>query len=342
MTEQYTPQSIEGYFNYSKENNGDYVNAGRYGNHHVQNRVSDGNRLFLSTLNEGEQDSDISWESIGIHCYISSANIMGEKRCVVECSNSNFFPILNKSIAQIIQENITGAEEIIQIFRSERIFWAGVPNLMTQEKATGLFGELYLMWKWFPEEIVEIILQDQWNGPTGADKDFNFSNLQIEVKTTMSNSSPIQHTVSTLHQLQSDGVPLVLFSLVAHPDSGGSHSLCGLVSDIGDVLANHSSNIRDTFINLLEQNDFIQGHPSMENYRFALPSGDGQFFVVENQFPRLTSEDNANDERIHIGSYRITLNNVSDLQLNVSAPTSKDSILEQYNTVLNLNNQDAN
>ena len=72
------------------------------------------------------------------------------------------------------------------------------------------------------------------------------------------------------------------------------------------------------------------------NYYFSLPRGDGEFFAVANHFPRLTSDDESNDERIHIESYRITLSNVSELSLKLTAPTTSDSILTQYNAILGL------
>ena len=199
---------------------------------------------------------------------------------------------------------------------------------MTHEKAAGLFGELYLMWRWFPNEIIGIIQNQWWTGPNGSDKDFNFDNLQIEVKTTMANTTPIQHIVSNLNQLQNDSVPLLLFSLVARPDSGGSQSLSNLVEEIFRVLETESEELNDSFSELLSNADYIVGHPSMEQYKYSLPQGDGTFFIVDEGFPRLTNDDDSSDNRIHIETYKITLDGIDHLIIDLNAPTTIISLEE--------------
>ena len=322
MTEySYNEHAIEGYFEHSKNNEGRLCVAGNTDNHYVQFRLSDGHRLFFSAIVDGEEESDIAWESRGIRCYISPNLILGERRFIVECDDFRFFSMMNRLISNIIQQNITGADNIVSLFKGERLFWSGITNKMTQEKAAGLFGEVYLLWRWLPENIVEIIEHEWWNGPTGSDKDFNFDNLQIEVKTAMANTSPIQHTVSNLNQLQNESVPLLLFSLVAHPDSGGPLSLCHLVEEISETLETVSPDLKESFVGLLNQNDYLVGHPSMEQYKFSLPQGDGSFYVVTDGFPRLTSEDDSSDNRVHIETYKITLDQIDHLMLELTAPT---------------------
>jgi hypothetical protein len=322
----YDEYAIEGYFEHSKSSEGNLSVAGNTNNHYVQFRLSDGHRLFFSAIVDGEEESDIAWDSRGIRCYISPNHILGERRFIVECNDSRFFSMMNRLISNIIQQDITGAENIISLFKAERLFWSGITNNMTQEKAAGLFGELYLMWRWLPKDIVAIIENEWWNGPTGSDKDFNFDNLQIEVKTSMSNTSPIRHTVSNLNQLQIETVPLLLFSLVARSDPGGSQSLCHLVEEISTALENESADLKDSFVDLLSQNDYVVDHPSMEQYNYNLPQGDGSFYVVTDGFPRLTNEDDSNDDRVHIETYSITLNQIDHLMLELTAPTTISDI----------------
>ena len=318
----YEEHAIEGFFEHSKSSEGHIVNAGNTGNHYVQFRLIDGHRLFLSAIIEGEEEFDIAWESRGIRCYISPNHILGERRFIVECNDSRFFSMMNRLISNIIQQDITGAENIISLFKRERLFWSGITNKMTQEKAAGLFGELYLMWRWLPEYIVRIMEHDCWKGPTGSDKDFHLDNIQIEVKTAMVNTSPIRHTVSNLNQLQIETVPLLLFSLVARPDSGGSLSLCQLVEEISEILESESEDLKESFVELLKQNDYLLGHPGMEEFKYNLPQGDGTFYVVTDDFPRLTCEDDSSDDRVHIETYSITLNQIDHLILEQNAPTT--------------------
>jgi len=335
MPESYNPASVEGYFTHSSNNDGAYVNAGASGEYHVQNRSMDGTRFFFSKLNIEESNLEINWRSKGIYCFISTQEVIGEKRFVVECSEHKFFPIFNRLIARIIQDNVKGVRNIINIFRYEKSFWAGIPNPMTDEQALGLFGELYLMTEWFSHKVVEIIEQDFWTGPNGTAKDYNFDNFQIEVKTSRSTTSPVRHKISSLNQLQSEGVPLILYSLVAYPDQGGDFSLNDLVEEIRDILSPHSYAIEERFLELLKATNFVLGHPAMEKHRYSLTSGNGNFFAVSNQFPRLISEDDAEDERIHIESYSISLAGVDGLKLNLTSPIDYSSILNELSKLMN-------
>ena len=324
----YDEYAIEGYFEHSRSSDGNYSVAGNTDNHFVQHRLSDEHRLFFSSIVEGEEESDIVWESRGIRCYISPNHILDERRFVVECSDPGYFSMMNRLISNIIQQDIIGAENIISIFKAERFFWSGITNNMTHEKAAGLFGELYLMWRWFPNEIIGIIQNQWWTGPNGSDKDFNFNNLQIEVKTSMANTSPIQHVVSNLNQLQNDSLPLLLFSLVANPDPGGSLSLSTLVDEMIEILEAESEELKTSFSELLDNADYVVGHPSMEQYKYTLPQGDGTFFIVNDDFPRLTNDDDSNDDRIHIETYKITLNGIDHLRVDMSPPTTIISLEE--------------
>ena len=125
----YVEQAIEGYFEHSKSSEGNLCVAGNTDNHYVQFRLNDGHRLFLSAIIEGEEESDIAWESRGIRCYISPNQILGERRFIVECNDSRFFSMMNRLISNIIQQDITGAENIISLFKAERLFWSGITNL---------------------------------------------------------------------------------------------------------------------------------------------------------------------------------------------------------------------
>ena len=154
----------------------------RLGKIHVQHRSSDGCRLLFVRICEEELDLDFQWHCQGVSCFPSENLIMGERRFIVECSNSNFFGIFNRLIAEIVSDCILSGLKILELFRFEKSFYSAIPNALTDEQAVGLFGELYLMRHWFSNSIPLIIRNDYWNGPSGASKDYNFSEFQIEVK----------------------------------------------------------------------------------------------------------------------------------------------------------------
>ena len=339
MDERFESSSIEGYFDYSSSNEGAYVKAGPSGKFHVQQRSSDGHRLLFVSINTNELELDLSWECIGLSCYISESLIIGEKRFVVECSNANFFEIFNRLLAGIISDEIYSGLKIIEIFRFEKSFYSGIPNPLTEEMAVGLFGELFLMSEWFSESIPLVIENNFWKGPTGASKDYSFSNFQIEVKATMSEQTPIKHKISSLTQLQQTNGPLILYSLVALADPNGENSLNDLVEQIRGILIPISHQLEQTFLSLLEENSYIVGHPSNEKFRYTLPLGNGEFYSVSHHFPRLVPSDDSDDDRIHIQDYSITLVGVDDLKLSLSPPINEASMLHEYSRVSRENDQ---
>lgn len=338
MDERYNSNSIEGYFSYSTDSEGSYVNAGSSGKIHVQHRSSDGCRLLFVRICEEELDLDFQWHCQGVSCFPSENLIMGERRFIVECSNSNFFGIFNRLIAEIVSDCILSGLKILELFRFEKSFYSAIPNALTDEQAVGLFGELYLMRHWFSNSIPLIIRNDYWNGPSGASKDYNFSEFQIEVKTSMSDTSPTKHKISSLTQLQQEELPLILYSLTAIPNPNGEHSINGLVEGIREILLSESHELETLFVGLLESNNFILGHPSNEKYRYSLPMESGTFYSVSKQFPRLVSSDDADDERIHIEDYSITLVGVEDLKLMLSPPLDYPSLLNDYSRINNSHN----
>lgn len=327
MSESYSQNSIEGFFRHSYDSGGDYSLAGNSDCFMVRWKPDDDSRMLVVRTIE-DAFSIEAWLSRGITCYASEMPFWERNRgyLVVECENPDFFPVMNRISANLIQKEILSAQEIIRIFREERTFWSGIPVSLTTEAAAGLFGELFFMFKHFKEEISDII-ENRWSGANYSDKDFNWDELQIEVKTSLSTSNPTSHTVSSLHQLQEDGRPLVLFSIVAHPDEGGNFSLNDIVHCILDEI---SGETRVSFLETLDDLGYILGHPQMDHFRYNLTHGEGTLYAVIGDFPRLTVEDNPDDNRIDIGSYRISMAKLDRLVLDAMSPFSVKGILEEY------------
>ena len=71
----------------------------------------------------------------------------------------------------------------------------------------------------------------------------------------------------------------------------------------------------------------------MEQYCFISPIVDGNLFAVTGHFPRLVPDDDVDDDRIHLETYRILLSDVDDLNLNLRPETSLDAIVSAYNSI---------
>jgi hypothetical protein len=61
----------------------------------------------------------------------------------------------------------------------------------------------------------------------------------------------------------------------------------------------------------------------------GVESGEGTLYAVIDDFPRLTVEDNPDDNRIDIGSYRISMAGLDGLVLDTISPFSVNGILEE-------------
>ena len=121
----------------------------------------------------------------------------------------------------------------------------------------------------------------------------------------------------------------MMFSLVAHPDEGGSKTLHELVDAILSGLSGDPA-ARISFKDTLKELGYVLYHPDMEMFRYNLTHGNGNFYAVTNGFPRLTTADNPDDKRINIGSYKIRLDKVEKLKLSPSKPASTKEILAEY------------
>lgn len=227
----------------------------------------------------------------------------------------------------ILDRRIIGAKEAFDLFKDERSFWGIASQPITIERAVGLFGELYFIHKWLRGGILEVLRNRTWTGPDANDKDFSFDGLQIEVKTTMSPRHPVRHRISSLHQLQADGRPLALFSLVAHPDDGGSLSLNDLIAKLFEELESEAPELSDQFQQLLERAGYVRGGHNDKDFRFALPLGEGALYAVKDDFPVMRHEDMQMDERVQVTSYDIILSRVEHLRIALRPPCTVEQII---------------
>ena len=329
MSEAYTAESLEGYFQHSRDSGGDYSVVGVGDIYKARWGFSEGIRQFVIRTSEDVIDID-TWSSRGMACYPSRMPFWEQDRhyLIIECTEPDFFPAMNRIAANILDGGVVSGSEIIALFRDERSFWSRTRITITDEQAAGLFGELFFMLEYFPTQLPDLI-KERWSGSDYSDKDFSWDDIQVEVKVAMSPQQPITHTVSSLHQLQEDGRPLVMFSLVAHPDEGGSKALSELIGDILTKLSGDSST-REFFTDILEDLGYVLNHPDMEQFRYNLTHGDGAFYAVTEGFPKLTIEDNPNDTRINIGSYEIRLTNVENLRMVISKPATTQNMLKEF------------
>ena len=280
-------------------------------------------------INSGDLVEGFSWEAIGIRATIYSTFSSEQLNLVISSDEQNSQEQLKELLLHFLRNDINNPNEVVDLLETRRYLWGRLLGTLSENQAQGLFGELYFMNEWLSDPLHQTITH--WDGPDGALNDFNWSTLDfhVEVKTSSLLSPPLQHEISSLHQLNPDeGHTLLLFSMSARIDPGGAHSLNTLIEEIREILIEENQFPALTVFN--EKLVDYGWNPNQADFRFIVNADLANLYLVTNDFPRITSEELEGifDSRVNIGSYRITLSNVQNLLLNVGSQSSAHQLLE--------------
>jgi hypothetical protein len=280
-------------------------------------------------INSGELVDDFSWEAVGIQAMIDHAFSQHRLNLIISSDEQNSQDLLKELLLHFLRNDVNDPNEVVDTLEMRRYLWGRILGTLSENQAQGLFGELYFMNEWLSDPLHQTITH--WGGPDGALNDFNWNNLDfhVEVKTSSLLSPPLQHEISSLHQLNPDeGHTLLLFSMSARIDEGGTLSLNTLIEQIRETLIEENQ-----FSALTEFNEKLVDYgwnPNQADFRFIVNADLANLYLVTNDFPRITSEELEGilDSRVNIGSYRITLSNVQHLLLNVGSESSAHQLLQ--------------
>lgn len=115
-----------------------------------------------------------------------------------------------------------------------RLLEAGQYGMLGVDEVRGLFGELLVLGEYLSSGINVNAAVRAWNGPFGADQDFQFSDIVCEVKTIHPTSSSV--TISSERQLHSEVPKFVLHVIALDEDTENGQSLNSLVGAIRSAL----------------------------------------------------------------------------------------------------------
>ena len=211
----------------------------------------------------------------------------------------------------MVVRNLALPRSLASSFSASLEEWAALlasENAMSLEKEIGLFGELI-----FLEALLNFKAQnfslDAWTGPHSEEHDFKFPLVDVEVKTTVSESRT--HKISSLTQLvPSPGKGLFLMSVQLTRGGVDARNLPALVDTIIELLPTH---LQEKFTEYLNQVDY--SGKARDLYRTVwglrtLP----RFYLVDEYFPKLVEENLAISEflrpLISEISYRIAVDTV--------------------------------
>ncbi|MGC9376177.1 PD-(D/E)XK motif protein [Streptomyces sp. MH13] len=161
----------------------------------------------------------------------------------------------------------------------------GRPRGMSPERRLGLHGELAVLAR-IARTIGWRAALDTWVGPTGEEHDFALSEVDLEVKTTASESR--KHTIHGLGQLTATpGRPLWFASLRLTRGGAGGRTLADSVRSTRDAVAAESIGQTRRFDQLLAATGWSPEQPDDERWT----SRDTPLVLRSTDMPRLTADD---------------------------------------------------
>ena len=199
-------------------------------------------------------------------------------------------------------------ERLIAHIKSQLLDWAAFLNPkragISERKIRGLWGELYVLQKYFcgrfsPREVV-----DSYAGIHDEPQDLVGNNFSIEVKTTMSRA-PATVTISSLDQLDANSPNqlLTLLTLAAADDESSINSLTSSINTFLEADIRQSLRFRKIIADAL---DGATEEQLEESYKCV----EEITWDTNNNFPALRRSEL--DEAIHSAEYKLSLTRLSE------------------------------
>ncbi|MBU1341775.1 MAG: PD-(D/E)XK motif protein [Proteobacteria bacterium] len=163
-------------------------------------------------------------------------------------------------------------------------------GLLPEKEIKGLIGELLFIKRHLIPAFGAGTAIQFWQGPEDAPQDFNVHDCAVEVKCQLGTTTPVVR-VSSADQLCSQLSETYLYVITLGKSDVGTKvavNLPSLISDIRNQLESDSPAELERFNDLLYQTGYIE----LEEYkRFNYIPASEKMFAVENDFPRICSED---------------------------------------------------
>jgi hypothetical protein len=244
------------------------------------------------------------FQDIGIKQFI-------DLECSLRAYINEFTEIVKEIAEKILVEEELPVKSVTEIINNWKSFWtARIRQILSEEEQFGLICELIVLKKLC--EVNPANALSSWKGPLKEMYDFIFSDWVFEVKGTRKEGHI--HIINGLDQLKPpSGKNLALISFLAtKSDSDRAKSLQDLIEDFETKFFNNKADLIEQFYNLLAKCGYSFIHK--EEYRKTkFDIYDGKFYTVDEDFPKLTSDDLKKplDRRISEICYTVDLENIS-------------------------------
>lgn len=233
------------------------------------------------------------------------------KYLILELIDNNeyldLFLDLSYSIFEKIKD-ITIAQNSALIFKEMILRWSEFFNnkkidKLGEKQVMGLWGELFILKEFIEEEnksVNDILIA--WKGPYNGNRDFEFDDFHLEVKSIKSDSEKIN--ISSEYQLEHEnGIEINLRVLKLRGDSDGLN-LSHIVNKIIIILNQLNADL-EIFYSALFQIVKLNDLNKYDDLCFAINS-DQTYLVIENEFPLINSKNLK--EGLSDVKYKIALN----------------------------------
>lgn len=201
-------------------------------------------------------------------------------------------------------------EQAMNAIKNKYMIWRKMfrkaKGSMTEESYKGMFGELYFLKHYLWPQIGLSNAIRSWSGPDLTAKDYSYKEDWYEVKTISTNSNSV--SISSLIQLESvtsGHLVVVRVEQMSSEYNEGDYCVEKIISDI--MRSVDDEEVKDLFINkiLSYGYDFDECENTFHRYRVA----NGKFYLVDNNFPRITTDSVSYKEVIKV-TYSLALDGI--------------------------------
>ena len=201
-------------------------------------------------------------------------------------------------------------EQAMNAIKNKYMIWRKMfrkaKGSMTEESYKGMFGDLYFLKHYLWPQIGLSNAIRSWSGPDLTAKDYSYKEDWYEVKTISTNSNSV--SISSLTQLESvtsGHLVVVRVEQMSSEYNEGDYCVEKIISDI--MRSVDDEEVKDLFINkiLSYGYDFDECENTFHRYRVA----NGKFYLVDNNFPRITTDSVSYKEVIKV-TYSLALDGI--------------------------------
>ena len=270
-------------------------------------RVSNQKVAFLLTV-DVNREPDIKPKKFNNVSIQIEKMSQSTKAIVVTLTNARFMDIFIKIAADVIGYTMTLDNDFEQIALFcakvnswKNLFSRGVNEALTPEEQLGLYGELTLLKALINEGFPTVDVINSWKGADAEDKDFQFKNIGIEVKSSIKQDKIVK--ISNIRQLDPAGYDdLYLYYFAFVKSNGGPDTLPILIDEIRSLLT--GSPLLDEFEAKLMNTGYNDSDRDMYASSYTNVTEDA--YHVSSDFPMISR--NLVADAILDASYLVDLN----------------------------------